>query len=209
LLGDYLEDFKMDQLNSLEQLIDSLRRLPGVGYKSAERMAYALLNFSQDDLDALSKQIKEIKTRIHPCPICGIYTENKICSICADNERTSDTVILVTNQKDINGFEQLANYRGRYHVLGGLLGPTSTTKPEDLALDSLIERIKNEHIKELIIATSPTIEGETTALYIAKMLSNLPVKITRIGFGVSMGSQLDYLDSITLYKSLEGRTEIK
>ena len=115
----------MEKLVAIEQLIDSLQRLPSVGRKSAERMAFAMLNFSQEELNELSINIKTIKEKVHPCPICGLYTENAVCSVCSDTERNSAVVIVVANQRDVIGFEQLANYRGRYHVLSGLLGPTS------------------------------------------------------------------------------------
>ncbi len=199
----------MERLRSLEELIDALKRLPGVGSKSAERMAFALLNFQQEDLDDLATKISEIKKKIHPCPICGLYTENAVCSICSNLDRTDDLIIVVAKPNDIIGFEQLANFNGRYHVLGGLVGATSLTKISDLNIDSLIERINKEKTKEIIIATNPNIEGETTALYIAKLLEDIPVKVTRIGYGVSMGSQIDYVDSLTLHKSLESRKEIK
>lgn len=199
----------MEKLRSIEELIDALKRLPSIGSKSAERMAFALLNFQQDDLDDLANKISSIKKKVHPCPICGLYTENAICSICNDPERTDELIIAVAKPNDIIGFEQLANFHGRYHVLGGLVGTTSLTKISDLNIDSLIERINKEKTKELIIATNPNIEGETTALYLAKLLEDIPVKVTRIGYGVAMGSQIDYVDSLTLHKSLEGRKEIK
>jgi recombination protein RecR len=199
----------MEKLTSLDLLIDYLKRLPSVGTKSAERMAYAILNMDRDIVEGFAASLVEVKDKVHSCPTCGLYTEHERCDICRDNERSSDTIIVVSSPKDIFGFERIDDFKGRYHVLGGLLSATSQVNPEDLKINELIARVEAEDIKEIIIATNPTIEGEITALYLARQLAGLPVKVSRIAYGLPMGGQVDYIDSLTLFKALENRREIK
>lgn len=199
----------MEKLTSLDLLIDYLKRLPSVGTKSAERMAYAILNMDRDIVEGFAASLIEVKDKVHSCPTCGLYTEHERCDICRDNERSSDTIIVVSSPKDIFGFERIDDFKGRYHVLGGLLSATSQVNPEDLKINELIARVEAEDIKEIIIATNPTIEGEITALYLARQLAGLPVKVSRIAYGLPMGGQVDYIDSLTLFKALENRREIK
>lgn len=199
----------MKKLKSLELLVDYLKRLPSVGTKSAERMAYAILNMDEEIVEGFAKALVDTKAKVHACPVCGLFTENDICDVCTDPERNSETLIVVSSAKDIQGFDKIDDFKGRYHVLGGLLSATSNVNPEDLRIQELITRIQKEEIKEIIIATNPTIEGEITALYLAKHLQNQPVKVSRIAYGLPMGGQVDYIDSLTLYKALENRREIK
>lgn len=199
----------MEKLTSLDLLIDYLKRLPSIGTKSAERMAYAILNMDRDIVEGFAASLIEVKDKVHSCPTCGLYTEHERCDICRDNERSSDTIIVVSSPKDIFGFERIDDFKGRYHVLGGLLSATSQVNPEDLKINELIARVESENIKEIIIATNPTIEGEITALYLARQLAGLPVKVSRIAYGLPMGGQVDYIDSLTLFKALENRREIK
>jgi recombination protein RecR len=199
----------MEKLKSLELLVDYLKRLPSVGTKSAERMAYAILNMDEEIVEGFAKALVDTKAKVHACPVCGLFTENDICDVCTDPERNSETLIVVSSAKDIQGFDKIDDFKGRYHVLGGLLSATSNVNPEDLRIQELITRIQKEEIKEIIIATNPTIEGEITALYLAKQLQNQPVKVSRIAYGLPMGGQVDYIDSLTLYKALENRREIK
>lgn len=199
----------MEKLTSLDLLIDYLKRLPSVGTKSAERMAYAILNMDRNIVEGFAASLIEVKDKVHSCPTCGLYTEHERCDICRDNERTSDTIIVVSSPKDIFGFERIDDFKGRYHVLGGLLSATSQVNPEDLKINELIARVESENIKEIIIATNPTIEGEITALYLARQLVGLAVKVSRIAYGLPMGGQVDYIDSLTLFKALENRREIK
>lgn len=199
----------MEKLKSLELLVDYLKRLPSVGTKSAERMAYAILNMDEEIVEGFAKALVDTKAKVHACPVCGLFTENDICDVCTDPERNSETLIVVSSAKDIQGFDKIDDFKGRYHVLGGLLSATSNVNPEDLRIQELITRIQKEEIKEIIIATNPTIEREITALYLAKQLQNQPVKVSRIAYGLPMGGQVDYIDSLTLYKALENRREIK
>lgn len=199
----------MEKLKTLELLIDYLKRLPSVGTKSAERMAYAILNMDLDIVEGFADALVKTKASVHSCPTCGLYTEQDLCSICKDENRSSETVIVVSNPKDISGFERIDDFNGRYHVLGGLLSATSNVNPEDLKINELIKRIHTENIKEIIIATNPTIEGEITALYLARQLGDQTIKVSRIAYGLPMGGQVDYIDSLTLFKALENRREIK
>ena len=199
----------MEKLASLELLIDYLKRLPSVGTKSAERMAYAILNMDSEVVDGFAESLVRTKASVHNCPVCGLFTEKELCAICSDKTRNSDTVIVVSNPKDVSGFDKIDDFNGRYHVLGGLLSATSNVNPEDLKIKELIKRIRDENIQEIIIATNPTIEGEITALYLARQLGDQKVKVSRIAYGLPMGGQIDYIDSLTLFKALENRREIK
>lgn len=198
----------MDNLPTLDALIAYLKRLPSVGQKSAERMAYALLNFDEQVLNDFASILKTIKTKINPCPICGLYTEDDKCSICSDQSRSSNTLIVISYPKDFYSFSAIDDYNGRFHVLGGVISATNNITPGMLNIESLISRIAKENVKEIIIATNPTLEGETTALYLAKRLSSNKVNVTRIAYGVPLGGQIDYIDSLTLFKALENRRKI-
>lgn len=200
----------MKELKALNRATDSFRKLPSVGQRSAERMAYAILEMDEDDVNEFANALLNIKKKIHKCPICGLYTENEDkCDVCLSNERDHSTVVVVSNQKDVLAFEKLDSFNGVYHVINGSLSAVNGISASDLNIDSLLTRIENENIKEIIIATEPTLEGETTALYIARLLQKYELKVTRLAYGLPMGSQLDYADSMTLNKALEGRTNIK
>jgi recombination protein RecR len=196
------------RLKALERLIDSLTKLPSVGKKSAERMAYAMLNMDEDDLNEFSNAIKNLKEAIHFCPICGNLTEDEICEICKDKSRNAEILMVVSYPKDVIAFENSEGYNGLYHVLNGVIAPSKGRGLNELNYDSLIKRIEEGKIKEIILATNPTIEGETTALYIAKKLAKYNLEISRLAYGLQMGGNLDYTDSITLSRALEGRRKI-
>lgn len=198
----------MKNLLAIENLIDSLSNLPSVGRKSAERMAYALLSMNEDKVNDLIKSLKDIKSKIHPCPICGLYTDEDICEVCKDKTRDHSTIIVLSYPKDVYNFEKLNTYNGTYHVLNGVISAIKGIGIEDLNIDSLINRIDKENVKEIIIATDPTIEGETTALYLAKELESKNIKITRLAYGLPMGGHIDYADTLTISKALEGRKKI-
>ncbi len=199
----------MEELKALARLIDSLKKLPSVGQKSAERMAYAILEMKADDVRELVLSTSELQTKIHPCPICGIYTQDDLCEICSDRTRNHDSLIVVSYQKDVYAFEKMGKFKGQYHILNGVLSAVNGVGIKDLSIDALIKRIEDDHFVEVILATNPTIEGETTALFISKMLSRFSVKVTRLAYGLPMGGHLDYADSLTLGKALEGRTKMK
>lgn len=198
----------MEKLKSLERLQESLAKLPSVGKKSAERMAYAMLEMDEEDLNEFSDAVKALKSSIHTCPICGNLTENEVCDVCSDETRDQATVLVVSYPKDIIAFEKADGYKGLYHVLGGTISISKGKGIEDLEISSLIARIEKGTIKEVIIATNPTVDGETTALYLAKLLEKYDVNVTRIAYGLPMGGNLDYTDALTLAKALEGRRKI-
>ncbi|MDD3207020.1 MAG: recombination protein RecR [Erysipelotrichia bacterium] len=198
----------MKDLKSLNRLVESFAKLPSVGRKSAERMALAVLEMNEEEVQEFSKALENIKTTIHKCPICGLYTEEEKCEICADNERDEKTLIVVSSFRDVYAFEKLNTFKGRYHILGGVLSAVSGVSVEDLNIDSLLKRIEENGVQEIILATNPTIEGETTALFIAKLLEDKAVNITRLAYGLPMGGHVDYADSLTLNKALEGRRKL-
>lgn len=198
----------MNKLKSVERLTEAFRKLPGVGHKSAEKMAYSVLEMNDDDVNEFSDALKGVKKSVHKCPHCGVYTELDLCEICSDESRDKSKVIVVSYPKDVFGFEKLGTYNGQYHVLGGVLSAVNGVGLEDLNIASLVERIKADNVEEIILATNPTVEGETTALYLAKLLEKTGVKISRLAYGLPMGGHLEYADSLTLSKALEGRKPI-
>ena len=198
----------MEKLKALIRLEESLAKLPSVGRRSAERMAYAMLNMEDDDLAEFSDAIKDLKKSIHVCPICGFLTEGERCVICDDNNRDQDILMVVSYPKDVIAFENAESYRGLYHVLNGVISLSKGGTIEDLNITSLIERVETNHFKEVIIATNPTIEGETTALYIAKIIKDKVDNVTRLAYGLQMGGNLEYTDSLTLSKAVEGRRKL-
>ena len=198
----------MEKLKALIRLEESLAKLPSVGKRSAERMAYAMLNMEDDDLAEFSDAIKNLKQSIHVCPICGFLTEEENCEICNDSERDQSVLMVVSYPKDVIAFENAESYRGLYHVLNGAISVSKGASIDDLNIESLFKRIEEGNFKEVIIATNPTIEGETTALYLAKLLSDKVENITRLAYGLQMGGNLDYTDSLTLSKAVEGRRKL-
>ena len=198
----------MKTLKSLERLQESLAKLPSVGKRSAERMAFAMLEMDDEDLNEFADAIKELKSKIHFCKICGNITEDEICEVCSDSERDRSLLMVVSTPKDVIAFENTDGYKGLYHVLGGTISLSKGKGIEDLNIDSLLSRVDEGEIKEIIIATNPTVDGETTALYLAKLLQDKPVSVTRLAYGLPMGGHLDYADALTLEKAIEGRRKI-
>ncbi len=198
----------MKELKSVTKLIESFSRLPGVGHKSAEKMAYSVLEMADEDVEMFSEALIELKRNVHHCPICGAYTEDDVCEICNDENRDKTKIIVVSYPKDVASFERLGVYNGRYHVLGGVLSAVNGVGINDLNIDGLEKRIKEDNVQEIIIATNPTTEGETTALYLARILEKDNINVTRLAYGLPMGGHLEYADSLTLSKALEGRKKI-
>lgn len=198
----------MKELKSITKLTDSFQRLPGIGHKTAEKMAYQVLEMNDDTVEYFSNALKEVKANIHHCLICGAYTENDICEVCADESRDKTKILVVSYPKDVIAFEKIGSFNGVYHVLGGVLSSVNGVGIDDLNISSLFERAKEQNVSEIIIATNPTTEGETTALYLAKILENTNIKVTRIAYGLPLGGHLEYADALTLSKALEGRKKI-
>ena len=198
----------MEKLKALVRLEESLAKLPGVGRRSAERMAYAMLNMDEEDLQEFSDAAKNLKQSIHVCPICGFLAEGEKCEICEDNDREQDILMVVSFPKDVIAFENAETYHGLYHVLNGVISLGKGGSVEDLNINALLERVGKQAFREVIIATNPTIEGETTALYLAKLLESKVGNVTRLAYGLQMGGNLEYTDSLTLSKAIEGRRKL-
>ncbi len=192
----------------LKEAIDKISELPGYGEKSAQRLILNLLNMPRGEAKELVKNIQEILEKITNCKICGLYTDKEICSICSDETRDKSTICVVEESFDAFAIERTGKYNGLYHVLGGRLSPLEGIQPEDLNIDSLLERIEKESIKEVILATNPTIEGETTATYIHNLLKDKDILITRIAYGLPFGGILENADEFTLSKALENKVKL-
>ncbi len=194
---------------SINELIELFSRFPGVGAKSAERMAFYVANyFSEEDVSNLANTLKIVKTNLRPCTKCGFITEDELCLICDNDFRDTKLLMVVENNKDLVALEKSGQFNGLFHVLGGAISPMNGIGPDDLRIDELIERVKNEGFEEIILATNPKIEGEATALYISKMLNGIDVKITKLGHGLPVGGELEYADELTLMRALEGRKSL-
>lgn len=189
---------------SLEELIENFKMLPGVGTKTAERYALLMLEKSNEEIKLFAQSLLDIKTKLKTCECCGNICEDDLCDICKDDERNKKIICVVQSCKDIIAMEKTREFIGVYHVLNGLLSSTKGILPEDINLASLLKRI-DEGVDEIIIATNPTLEGETTALYIDKILKEKNILVTRLAHGIPMGGHLDYADELTLIKALEGR----
>lgn len=198
----------MEKLKALTRLEESLVKLPSVGKRSAERMAYALLGMDDEDLQEFSEALTNLKKSIHVCPICGFLTDGDKCEICSDKERNKEQLMIVSYPKDVIAFENAETYQGLYHVLNGVISLGKGGSVEDLNVTALLERVEKQKFDEVIIATNPTIEGEATALYIAKLLEGKVGSVTRLAYGLQMGGNLEYTDSLTLSKAIEGRRKL-
>lgn len=193
--------------NNFQKLIDMYEKLPGVGNKTAQRYAFALLDLSQDEIDDCIKAYQGLKS-IKRCEVCGFLSDDNICPICKDDTREKSTIMVVGYPQDLMAIEKTNTYKGMYHVLNGLLSSSKGVFPEDLNIDKLLNRI-NENIKEVIIATSPTMDGEMTALYLDKILKEKNVLVTRLAHGLPMGANLDYADELTLIKAMSNRKKFE
>ena len=192
--------------DSILQLIEAFSSFPGIGKKTAQRMAFHVLRSSSNIASQLSESVINMKSKIRFCSVCNGITENDPCNICSNPKRDESSICIVEQASDVYTFEKTNSYHGVYHVLGGVLSPLDGVGPDDLALDSLISRVKPGY--EIVIATNPSIEGEATSLYIAKLLNEQSVKVTRLARGLPMGGDLEYLDEATLMRAMEGRTTI-
>lgn len=193
---------------SIRNLIDSLKKLPSVGEKSAERMALSILEEDKDQVEFFAKSLLDVKNKIKKCKICNNFSEEDICEICSDKNRKSDVLCVVEYPKNIIMFERTESFSGKYHVLNGLISPLDGITPDDINIKSLVDRVEQENIKEIIIAVKPSIEGETTALYISKIFENTQVLVTKIAHGIPLGTDMDYIDTLTLELALEDRKKI-
>jgi len=195
--------------NIINDLIECFKKLPGIGEKTAERLALSTLEMDDEVLNIFSDSLKDVKQKIKRCKICNNLTDEEICTICKNSDsRDKYTICVVEEPKNVILFEKVGSYQGMYHVLDGLISPLEGVNPEDINIQSLIDRIKKEKIKEIIIAVKPSVEGETTALYISKLLEGLDVVVSKIAHGVPIGVDMEYIDALTLEMALEDRKNV-
>ena len=193
---------------TIANLIECFKKLPGIGEKTAERLALSVLEFDNDIVELFSKSLKDSKTKIKRCKKCNNLSEEELCEVCKDKTRNNKILCIVEEPKNVILFEKLNIFDGYYHVLDGLISPIDGINPEDINIESLKERIKKDKVEEVILALKPSIEGETTSLYISKILEPFNVKITKIAHGIPLGAEIDYVDSLTLEMALENRMDI-
>nr|3VDU_A Chain A, Recombination protein recR [Caldanaerobacter subterraneus subsp. tengcongensis MB4] len=193
---------------SVAKLIEELSKLPGIGPGTAQRLAFFIINMPLDEVRSLSQAIIEAKEKLRYCKICFNITDKEVCDICSDENRDHSTICVVSHPMDVVAMEKVKEYKGVYHVLHGVISPIEGVGPEDIRIKELLERVRDGSVKEVILATNPDIEGEATAMYIAKLLKPFGVKVTRIAHGIPVGGDLEYTDVVTLSKALEGRREV-
>ena len=199
----------MSGIESLDLLTEQFARLPGIGRKTAQRLAFSVLKYSPEEIEAFTSAIKDAKEKIHHCPVCQNLTDRELCPICADAGRDKSVICVVEDARAVMAFEKVRSFRGVYHVLHGLISPMSGITPDALCLRELLLRLEDNTVREVIVATGATIEGEATAMYIARLLSPLGVKVTRLAHGIPYGGELEYADEITLSRALEGRRDFE
>ena len=192
----------------ITRLIEEFSKLPGVGRKTAQRLAFHIINMNTNDVEALSKAIIDAKREIRYCSICCNITDTDPCSMCSNKSRDSSVICVVEDPRDVAAMERTREFKGQYHVLNGVISPMDGIGPDMLKIKELIQRIGNQEDKEIIMATNPTIEGEATAMYIARLVKPMGIKVTRIAHGLPVGGDLEYADEVTISKALEGRREI-
>jgi recombination protein RecR len=192
----------------LAQLLEQLEKLPGIGPKSAQRLAFHILRSPREEGQKLAQAVRDVHDKIKPCTRCGHFTDEELCGICADPRRETGVLCIVAEPRDLIAIENSGEFRGRYHVLGGVVNPIEGVGPEQLNLDALIKRLPQENIEEIILALSATVEGETTASYLAQLLKPRDVRITQLARGLPFGGDLDYADQVTIAGAVRGRREI-
>jgi len=192
----------------VERLINELTRLPGIGRKTAARLAFHILRIPKREAQELARGIIDVKERIHFCSVCFNLTDQDPCRICSDSRRNDEVICVVEEPNDLMAIEGTGDFRGKYHVLHGTLSPLEGIGPEDIKVKELLKRLETGKVKEVIMATNPNVEGGATALYLAKLIKPLRVKVTRIAYGIPMGGDIEYTDGVTLVKALEGRREV-
>jgi recombination protein RecR len=194
-----------DYAEPIARLIDELRKLPGIGQKTAQRLAYNLLRRSREDAERLSRALLDVKDKIRYCSRCNNFSDKDPCNYCTSPNRTQEIICVVEEPNDILSIERTREYHGQYHVLHGVLSPINGVGPEDLKLKNLLERLREGNVREIILATNPNVEGEATAIYLAKLLKPIGVRVSRIALGLPVGSDLEFADEVTVSKALEGR----
>ncbi|MBO5042948.1 MAG: recombination protein RecR [Clostridia bacterium] len=197
-----------EYIESLARLSEQFAKLGGVGKKSAMRMAFSVLDMSDEDAAAFAQAIVEAKEKIHLCPVCQNLTDRDLCPVCSDDTRDRSTVCVVSDARTVMTMEKVREYKGTYHVLHGVLSPLNGITPDKLKIKELLERVNEGEIKEIIVATNADVEGETTAMYLARLLRPLGLTVTRLAYGISVGTDVEYADEITLFRALQGRRDV-
>ena len=192
----------------LERLINNFQKLSGVGRKGATRMAYQILSMDKADAQEFSDAIIAVHSQIHRCPVCQNFTEKDVCKICDSQNRDKSVICIVESPRDVTTFEKTREYKGTYHVLHGLISPIDGLGVDQLTVKELLSRLNDDTVKEVIMATNPTVEGEATAMYLSRIIKPLGIKVTRLAYGLPVGSSLEFADEVTLFRALKGRTEI-
>lgn len=198
-----------EYLGSLQHLIEQFGRLQGVGRKSAARMAFSVLDLSMEDAEIFANAILDAKRRIHLCPVCQNLTDRELCPVCEDQSRDRGLICVVSDVRAVMAMEKVRGFNGVYHVLHGVISPMNGVTPDQLKIKELLARIEQGGVRELIVATNPTVEGETTAMYLSRLVKPLGVKVTRLAYGMPVGADLEYADEVTLYRAIQGRRDLE
>ena len=193
---------------ALERLTEQFARLPGIGSKTAQRLSFQVMSFTDEEAEAFANAILDAKHTIHTCPVCQNMTDRELCPICSDDRRDRSVICVVAEPKDVIAMERAREYAGVYHVLHGVISPLNHVGPDDIRIRELLARVSKGGVREVIMATNPDTEGEATAMYVSRLLRPLEVKVTRLAYGIPMGSQLEYADDVTLLRALQGRREM-
>ena len=198
----------MAEVEAISRLVNQLSKLPGVGRKTAQRLAYHIISQPEEQVRELAVAIFNGKKQVHFCPVCGNFTDVDPCAICADPNRRRDVICVVKDPRDVNAMERMRDYHGLYHVLHGVISPMDGVGPDDIRIRELMQRLSSGEVKEVVLATNPDVEGEATAAYIARLIKPMDVRVTRIAHGVPVGGELEYTDEVTLLHAFQGRREI-
>lgn len=198
----------MAEVEAISRLVNQLSKLPGIGRKTAQRLAYHIISQPEEQVRELAVSIFNGKKQVHFCPVCGNFTDVDPCNICSDSERRRDVICVVKDPRDVNAMERMRDYNGLYHVLHGVISPMDGVGPDDIRIRELMERLADGMVKEVVLATNPDVEGEATAAYIARLIKPMGVKVTRIAHGVPVGGELEYTDEVTLLRAFQGRREL-
>lgn len=197
-----------DYIEPISKLAEQFGRLAGIGRKTALRLAFSVLDMTDEEAEGFAEAITDAKKKVHLCPICQNLTDKDICDVCADTSRDRSTICVVEDAKAVLALEKVREFRGLYHVLGGVISPMNGITPEKLTIKELLLRCEDSEVSEIIIATNPTVEGEATAMYLSRLLKPLGISVTRLAYGVPVGGDLEYADEVTLYRALEGRRDV-
>lgn len=198
----------MEQTVAFERLIGEFAKLPGIGVKTAQRLAYFIISQPEEEVAEFAKTMCEARAKVRHCKVCGNLSEDEVCSVCSNPGRDASTICVVRDSKDAGVIEKTHEYKGLYHILGGTLAPLDGIGPDDIAIPQLLSRLADGDVKEVIIATNPNVAGEATAAYLARLITPLGIEVTRIAHGIPVGAELEYADEVTIAKAIEGRTKM-